>query len=461
MTLRLFRWTLLALIFSIPLGAKKFLFTFATPFSNFYTSEYTSAFLFGADLLLAAAAVFAWRSRFRVEWPAVPAAARWSLAAFSAAVLGSLAFAAYPAFSAYRLLHVAFAVGVGVLTAGALGGGVVTLRHLAGALGASAVFQSLVGLGQFFTQGSIGLRWLGETAVLGPYAPGVAGIAAEGGIQYLRAYGTLPHANILAGFLVLGLISLGFLFVTSTRAASRAILAAGTTIALAGLLVTFSRSGWIVGLVAFIFFLGLSLSRREYRRRTGAFALVVVCALAFLVSALGFAVVPRASFSADEAPVRDRWVYNKLGIALIGEHPEGVGIGNQLFYSFDRGMFREFGLTARGQWQPIHNLYLLIAAETGVLGLLIFLLLIASPFIHFKFQNQNFKQIPNSNTGKKLFGAWNFESGISAIMLFALLLFGLFDHFLWDLNAGRLMFGAVVGMTWGVRLRMGESLEGA
>ena len=51
----------------------------------------------------------------------------------------------------------------------------------------------------------MGFWFLGES-ILGPEIPGVAKIVVAGG-KILRAYGTFPHPNILAAFLLLGLFS--------------------------------------------------------------------------------------------------------------------------------------------------------------------------------------------------------------------------------------------------------------
>lgn len=434
------RWAFLALIFSIPLGTKKFLFSFATPFSNFYTSEYTAAFLYGSDLLLLfALVVLAFTLRRvparldRLDTSDRSPRAGWFLAAFLLLTLFSMVFADYPAFGVYAFFRLFGAVVVGVFAWWMVRSGTATVRHIAGAFAASAVFQGVLAVLQFSKQGSVGLSWLGEAVALGPATPGVATIIVEG-LPFLRAYGTLPHANLLAGFLVLGILALAYFFLTSERLLARALVAAGLVAVLAGLLLTFSRSGWIVAAGALVALFAFTLGNVAYWQRAMVFMVMTALSLSLLIGALQFAVFPRAHFAADEGPVRDRVVYNEMGLSLIAAAPWGVGLGNQLFYAYDRGIFHEFGLTARGQWQPIHNLYLLVAVETGLLGLAAFLALVLTA----------------------LWGGGrrdHLARAIFSVALLSLLLFGLFDHFLWDLQAGRLMLWAVLGILLGLGAR--------
>lgn len=439
---RLLRWTFLAFLFSIPLGTKKFLASFATPFSNVYTSEYTAAFLFGSDLLLLLVlalllfyAPLPLRGVLRREdrGPATPLAFLIGFALFS------LFTASYLSFGAYALLRFLGALAAGALAWWCVRSGTVAFRHSAGALGASAVFQAAIAVLQFSRQGSVGLWWLGETAALGPETPGIAGIIVDG-LSFLRAYGTLPHANILAGFLILGVLALAYLFLSEERSSVRVVVAGGLVMVLAGLVLTFSRSGWIVGIGALGALFLFTLWSKVSPRRIAALFLIVLFSLALLLGALRFAVFPRAHLSADDAPVRDRWTMNEMGLALVASEPWGVGLGNQLFYSYDQRLFHKFGLTARGQWQPVHNLYLLMAAEIGIGGLIAFLALLLALVRR---------------------GTWrgNLARGVGGIALLSLLIFGLADHFLWDLQAGRLMLWSVLGILLGLGASPRRSMD--
>lgn len=430
------RILLIALFVAIPFGTKKFLFSFATPFSNFYTSEYTSAFLFGTDLIiLACGALLLAGMSFRALLGFVKRHRGIStlLTVLLLSVLISVALSNYPAFAGYAFFRFAIAGLAGLVAWSALRRGIVEVRHVMGALAVSAVFQAIVAFLQFTLQRSVGLRWLGETLALGSHTPGIATVLTDG-VQLLRSYGTLPHANVLAAFLVLGLVALCYLFLTTDRLGGRARAIAGVIIVETGLLLTFSRSGWIVAAVAVVAVLAIGFMDRARRHRAWMLTFALALSLAILIGALQAIIVPRATLSAGEGPVRDRLRYNEMGVAIIAARPLGVGMGNELFYAYDRGMFQTHGLPARGQWQPIHNLYLLAGSEIGIVGLAC---LMALFFVGFR----------------NVWRRHTMETNMVVLMFASLLLFGLFDHFLWDLQAGRLMLWSTLGIMWGISAR--------
>ncbi|MEK7651212.1 MAG: O-antigen ligase family protein [Patescibacteria group bacterium] len=427
---------LIFFLFFVPFGMKKFLFGFPAPFANFYTMEYTSAFLYASDILILALFLFllfskpfSWyREQFdRLKLPLV------FLGIFIAFSALSIFSAAYPAFSAYSFIRLIISILAAVSVLFVMVRGIANLRDITAVIALSAVFQSVVGFLQFILGKSVGLWFLGETA-FGPGTPGIAKVTING-LQFARAYGTMPHANILAGFLVLGLLAFFYLFLSEKKPVLRIFQSAGIFIVLTGLLATFSRSGWITaGISALAFIAWEFFADRENRRRLYRLVLVSLVSLGALCLMLGWAISPRAHFSAREGPVSDRWSYNKIGLELIVSNPLGVGIGNQLFHTYSTNLFGKYDVNSWGQWQPIHNLYLIMASEIGILGLISFLAFIG--FLVFKNLN--------------LFRVSNLEIRISTIMLAALLLFGLFDHFLWDLQLGRLMLWVVIGILLGV-----------
>ncbi|KKR22451.1 MAG: O-antigen ligase-related protein, partial [Candidatus Yanofskybacteria bacterium GW2011_GWD2_39_48] len=81
-------------------------------------------------------------------------------------------------------------------------------------------------------------------------------------------------------------------------------------------------------------------------------------------------------------------------------------------------------------YQPVHNIYLLLYSELGILGLIAFLSLIGYTFYDF-YRSYKFQ---------KLFH-------YSFILVFAsILLMGMFDHFLWTLQQGRFVLWLSVAL---------------
>ncbi|MGC9602970.1 MAG: O-antigen ligase family protein [Minisyncoccia bacterium] len=433
----LMKWGTLLFLFALPLGTKKFLFTFPTPFSNFYTSEYNSAFLFGTDILIIALLFLAGRGFFvrlriwfrQYKLPAI------FLLLFLAISLLSVLSAGYGSFVVYSFIHMTLTVLAGLLVAFSLSEYTVSFRSALAAVSISAAFESIVGFLQFVLGKSVGLWFLGET-VFDSGTPGIAKITVNGE-QLVRAYGTMPHANILAGFLVLGLLALFYLFLREEKPIFKSLEVAGIFVVLAGLFLTFSRSGWITAAIATVLLILWELfADKERRKRVVRLFLVIFVSCLLLLVFLGWAIFPRAALSSGEGPVADRWTYNKIGTELILSHPLGVGIGNELFYAYRNGFFEKYGVNSLGQWQPIHNLYLMVGTETGILGIVSFLVFIVLLVL------SGFKE--------KMFRIISSELRVSLVMLIALLLFGLFDHFLWDLQLGRLMFWVTIGILFGM-----------
>lgn len=268
------------------------------------------------------------------------------------------------------------------------------------------VFESLLGIFQFITHKSIGLSYFGES-VLSPLNPLLARTFVSGG-RLLRAYGTFPHPNILAAFLVLSFVSLAHFHMRS-GARLRIALAVPVFISCVGLILTFSRTGFLAGILAVsaLIFRSRKSLPREARNTAFVFAL---CAFA-AASALSWAVAPRlASIGLRDYAVTTRVAGYADSLRRVAQHP-----------------FFGSGITMRMSLNPVHSVYLVIAEEVGIFGLAVFLCILSVAFV------RGFRDIRPE--------AWVFS-----VMLFALILIGLTDHFLWTLRPGAAMLWVVIGM---------------
>lgn len=268
--------------------------------------------------------------------------------------------------------------------------------------------QSLIGFWQFIAHKSIGWWFFGEST-LSPLNRDVARIFIGGG-RLLRAYGTFPHPNILAAFLVLSLLSFCY-FIRRNFHSGRIIyyyfLIPPFFINWLGLLLTFSRAGWLVALTVITFFILLNY-------RDPNLIIVVVLIATFLVISFYPLIVERARVNVDNFSIQNRLSDYHYAWQKIKEKP--------LF---------GHGLTLAVGKRPVHNLYLTIWNEMGLIGLLIFL--------SFALWNLLAGGIRQSAKNSE-------EIKILKIMLLALLALGLFDHFLWTLRPGLAMFWLVAGL---------------
>ena len=130
--------------------------------------------------------------------------------------------------------------------------------------------------------------------------------------------------------------------------------------------ITFSR-GAFLGLLAVA---GLFAWKRAKGKRVQTFLLIAVL-LPVLLAVLpaGYSDRMLSIFSGDMDETGSRGHRIKLmesGVASMIEHPLGVGLGMNILTSADSG----------AGWNVIHNAYLQVGAELGVVGFILYLLLI-------------------------------------------------------------------------------------
>jgi len=174
------------------------------------------------------------------------------------------------------------------------------------------VLESAVAFLQFYWQKSLGLGFLGES-LLEPFNLEVARTyLGEGGGLLLRAYGTLPHPNILASFLILSLISAYYFFlkvnqpialgetqqsqkVLASRFFGKVGMTATIFILWLGILLTFSRAGWLIAFLVSAIFL-LSASHFGFNKKVlWKLSVTVLITIAVLISIFYWAVIPRVT----------------------------------------------------------------------------------------------------------------------------------------------------------------------
>ncbi len=421
------------LIFLIPIGIKKFIISFPEPFK--VPISYGSFFLYGLDLIVFLFVVLNLK-KISFDWRT-----RW-LAAFLAAVLVSIFFSLSVGLAVYAFLHLVLFALFALLVARMMGDGLLNLKTTFGVLGFSAVAEAVVGLLQFRDQASVGLRVLGES-VLGPATEGVARASTAFG-DFLRIYGTMPHANILAGFLVFGFVALIFVFLKTGRgkrdALKRLGIVAGLFLIFTATLLTFSRSG----LAVFIFAVGTAVvyGLLEAFLRYRTIFLVGLLLLFIVFSAFGFRrlATARDSVSLTEPSVTYRVDYGLIALDLIRSHPIfGVGVGNEILAGLAAGLYQDQGMRSSWQWQPVHNLYLFVASETGLVGLVLFFGFLGSVFYP---TIKEFWKERKSERGLDFF--------FPLVLGVSWLAFGMVDHFFWDLESGQLMFWLTLGIIMGV-----------
>ena len=240
------------------------------------------------------------------------------------------------------------------------------LRLVLGLLIFSAAFQGAIALAQYLAGSTLGLDFFGAAKKLYGYA-GLEVVSRVGGL--------IGHPNNLALFFDLMLpLSLSLLF-CPMRGGTRFFLAVAVFLQLAGLSVTFSRGGIIgsgLGVLALVVFHGarrFGLIRAFFMTMAGAVLLA-----AFL------AVVPNPiekGLTRTERTIPGRLLLTEIALTMIRHHPLfGVGLNNFTHASRQYDFTREQVVSA---WNsPVHNLFLFIAGEIGLVGLICFVVFLGS-----------------------------------------------------------------------------------
>lgn len=234
----------------------------------------------------------------------------------------------------------------------------------------AVLLQSVAGVLQYATDGS--------------FLQGVFGVPEaafrtqmQGEFILSRVGGTIGHPNDLAKYLCFCIpVLLAYMvsrFNPSVRILSMiAAMAGGVT-----LLLTLSRGSWVALGVTFMFLL-YEIFRRYFKSRAKSIIMVILCT-GFLFGATIALVedVRIRLFEQDYRAAESRIPMAEVALNIIEVHPiAGVGLNNyaNVMHGYDHTR----------EWQtykfphPVHNSYLLIAAESGIPTLLAFLWLIGA-----------------------------------------------------------------------------------
>jgi hypothetical protein len=331
-------------------------------------------------------------------------------------------------------------------------------RALVTWLSAGVLFQSLLSLTQWSKQSSVfGYWFLGEQ----PYnrtTPGLDKITWFNGSLKLPPLGTFTHPNVLAGFLAVCLPLILYRFFKTRSKTNKIFYLVTAILALITLFLTFSLSAWLalllIGLPGLIVILPSALPPRQrseqltllrdlprfqswqqvlaqpsapsppsagaskFAKNTVLKLLLFYVALLIILLSLS----SRLSFLAPTSSFSRRSQLAKIALEMIRYRPlTGIGLNN-----FTPIMEKYGYVSASTRFlQPVHNVFLLILAETGLLGLLGFLYLLIQPFL---------KPHPRRSS-RLLFTAY-----------FSLLFLGLFDHYPLTLQPGSLLLFILLGL---------------
>lgn len=263
----------------------------------------------------------------------------------------------------------------------------------------SVIVESFLALGQFISGHTLGFWILGERT-FSISTPAIAKFDFYG-VEFLRPYGTFPHPNVLAAFMILGILILLLMRQKNHFVYWLAVIV---------ILLTVSRTALAAGFLSAI----LLLPKR------------FLIWFLILVGILSPIIYTRFSslFNYDYLTLLRREDLAGIALNLFSKSPfTGVGLNNFIPFAADQLLVGPSRFL-----QPVHNIFLLQLSETGILGLLGLLALVEVP-IWLSFKNKS----------KILLVIW-------AVIIFL----GMFDHYFLTLPQGYRLLFLVWGLSFGM-----------
>ncbi len=282
------------------------------------------------------------------------------------------------------------------------------------------VIQGFIGVQQFMKGMSLNLNFLGESQVVSGMR-GSSFIVLNNEI-FLRAYGTFPHPNILAGYLLLIFFLSNFIYLR-TKGLLRYFSIFNILLSTLLIFFTFSRIG--------IFLILLNIA-------------VITIHKIFICKKIFFKKLSNRGVRVFSISTPFLYVYQRFIPIILGndkslsERIELLKSGVKVFKNsilfgcgisrFIKAMENFVPRSSKGIMilQPVHNIFVLMLAEVGVLGFLIILFLIVKIIFPIL---------------KKKFTVY------SLLILINILIIGSFDHYLFTLPQGTtILFFVLVGL---------------
>ena len=276
-------------------------------------------------------------------------------------------------------------------------------KYILIALFISSLFQLFISLTQLINKHSVQgiFYYLGER-LLALSTPGVAKASIQGA-EFLRPYGTFSHPNSLAGFFLLL-----YFFVLTYKKFNRYLAIKYLLLFISSILVfiSFSKTAIACYLILNTYHLLLNTKLNCKICKIARIIVVFIVSLIFL------------SATTDPLTVNKRIELMKNSIEIIFKNPLlGVGMGSYLIAQakFSSKFYLFFN-------QPVHNIFLLFIAETG---------LIIGGFILYQLINR----LIRAHLKKE---QW--------ILIFVIIFTGFFDHYWLTLQQNFLLMGLIMGV---------------
>lgn len=275
------------------------------------------------------------------------------------------------------------------------------------------IFESFLAIIQYMGAGSINgvLYFLGERT-FNSQTPNIANASINGQL-ILRPYGTFSHPNVLAGYLIIVMLFL-LLFFQKIKF-EKLLLSIGIIFGTVALLLTFSRSAIFLWIIYLLIMFGFSIFKKYKKgvfKSVGFIALLTILVIFIFQNSL---LAQRFSETrlADESVVQRNELISQSSNMFINNPVLGIGINN--FFDNITYPIKSKVLFI----QPVHNIFLLTLAQTGMIGFLFLIYLFYKSFINVLSCSKNKKYL--------------------LMIIFAIIFLGMFDHYFLTLQQGQIL----------------------
>jgi hypothetical protein len=316
----------------------------------------------------------------------------------------------------------------------------ISFRHLSLAFVSGATLNGLLGIWQFLSQSTFASKWLGlaehDARTLGVSV--IEAVAPDGATErWLRAYGSLDHPNMFGGLMALALIIASWLWLFRNDAKNKIeglILIFSIAILSAETVLSFSRAAWLAATTGIVILIISYLYKTKKIRPDFIGWLATITIVISLISfQYSYLFSPRLSGD------------TRLEQISTHERLDGLGSAKDLllkkpFFGFGLGTYTlalEKNNPKKLSWfyQPVHNTFLLLAAELGIFGLILVLSFFGTFFIHIYKDDSKDENNPISE-----------HRNLVLALILAVIIIALFDHWLFSLPFGIMLSGSILGI---------------
>lgn len=286
----------------------------------------------------------------------------------------------------------------------------------------SIVFHGILGFFQFINQGIAPNKYLGIAEHLSS-SGGVSVLENHAG-RFLRVYGGFTHPNVFGGFIVIAIIFLLILFFTNhnLNKSKRIVYFFILGFLMQILFLTFSRSAFLALFICLVLLFIFQILNKNYKNISMIFFFIfIICVInIFIFKDLIYSRATQTD-RLELKSISERAVLNNESRVLIKNNwILGVGLGNYIPYVYNNTHLKQ----NIWDYQPVHNVYLLVLSELGILGLICYL----SIFIY--------ALISRIKQKRYLF----------ILPIIVILIINLFDHYFWTSFSGIMLSFLVLGL---------------